>query len=189
MRVVHVCMHPPQAHQLTGGAQVLRIWKVRDSLRDLRLLEPAPACTFVGHQGDILDIAWSRAQFILTSSMDKTVRLWHITREDCLYVFNVRSGHLATPLTLLTQHEDFVTSVAFHPTNDRLFLSGCLDKKLRLWSIPDKAVVEWKDVGGFVTAATFTPNVCTLHSHSEIGAARSLTPSTHTGPHCDRRHI
>lgn len=34
-------------------------------------------------------------------------------------------------------HPDFVTSVHFHPLDDRIFLSGCFDKRLRLWKIPD----------------------------------------------------
>jgi WD40 repeat protein len=52
--------------------------------------------------------------------MDKTVRLWHISRDECLCAF---------------QHLDFVTSIAFHPRDDRFFLSDSLDCKLRLWNV------------------------------------------------------
>mgnify|MGYP002477707072 CR=1 FL=1 len=52
--------------------------------------------------------------------MDKTVRLWHVSRNECLCAF---------------QHLDFVTSIAFHPKDDRFFLSGSLDCKLRLWNV------------------------------------------------------
>lgn len=52
--------------------------------------------------------------------MDKTVRLWHVSRSECLCAF---------------QHLDFVTSIAFHPKDDRFFLSGSLDCKLRLWNV------------------------------------------------------
>lgn len=58
--------------------------------------------------------------FLLSSSMDKTVRLWHVSRNECLCAF---------------QHLDFVTSIAFHPKDDRFFLSGSLDCKLRLWNV------------------------------------------------------
>ena len=44
--------------------------------------------------------------FILSSSMDKTVRLWHISRRECLCCF---------------QHIDFVTAIAFHPKVVDLF--------------------------------------------------------------------
>lgn len=75
--------------------------------------------------------------------MDKTVRLWHISRKECLCCF---------------QHIEFVTAIAFHPRDDRYFLSGSLDGKLRLWNIPDKKVAVWNEVEGqskLITAANF----------------------------------
>lgn len=75
--------------------------------------------------------------------MDKTVRLWHVTRNECLCCF---------------QHNDFVTSVQFHPRDDRFFLAGSLDCKLRLWSIPDKSVAFWASVPDMITAVAFTPD-------------------------------
>ena len=48
-----------------------------------------PFVTYAGHTSDLLDISWSNNFFILTSSMDKTVRLWHISRRECLCVFQV----------------------------------------------------------------------------------------------------
>ena len=42
--------------------------------------------------------------------------------------------------------------------DDRYFLSGSLDGKLRLWSIPDKKVALWNEVLGqskLITAASF----------------------------------
>lgn len=81
--------------------------------------------------------------FILSSSMDKTVRLWHISRPECLCCF---------------QHTDFVTSIQFHPRDDRFFLAGSLDTKLRLWSIPDKSVAFVTSVPDMITAVAFTPD-------------------------------
>ena len=75
--------------------------------------------------------------------MDKTVRLWHITREECLCCF---------------KHSDFVTSIQFHPRDDRFFLAGSLDSKLRLWSIPDKSVAYWNQVPDLITAVAFAPD-------------------------------
>ncbi|XP_062536969.1 uncharacterized protein LOC134205601 isoform X2 [Armigeres subalbatus] len=107
---------------------------------------PRSFCTYSGHTSDLLDVSWSKNYFILSSSMDKTVRLWHISRKECLCCF---------------QHIDFVTAIAFHPRDDRYFLSGSLDGKLRLWNIPDKKVALWNEVDGqtkLITAANFCQN-------------------------------
>jgi len=90
-----------------------------------------PFSSYVGHTADVLDLAWSKNYFTLSSSMDKTVRLWHVSQKECLCCF---------------QHIDFVTAIAFHPKDDRYFLSGSLDGKLRLWNIPDKKVALWNEV-------------------------------------------
>ncbi len=48
---------------------------------------PTPVKEFRGHKADVLDVCWSRTHFLLSASMDKTVRLWHPTVVDCLRVF------------------------------------------------------------------------------------------------------
>ncbi|XP_041968712.1 WD repeat-containing protein 44 isoform X2 [Aricia agestis] len=107
---------------------------------------PQPFAVYAGHTSDLLDVSWSKNYFLLSSSMDKTVRLWHICRGECLCCF---------------QHIDFVTAIVFHPRDDRYFLSGSLDGKLRLWDIPDKKVAVWNEVDGktkLITAANFCQN-------------------------------
>ncbi|KAJ2845693.1 WD repeat-containing protein 44, partial [Coemansia erecta] len=85
------------------------------------LLEPVPFRSYVGHAADVLSLSWSKNGFLLSASMDRTVRLWHPHRPECLCTF---------------RHRDIVTSVAFSPRDDRLFISGSLDCRLRLWDIP-----------------------------------------------------
>jgi WD repeat-containing protein 44 len=75
--------------------------------------------------------------------MDRTVRLWHVSRAECLCCF---------------KHSDFVTSIQFHPRDDRFFLAGSLDSKLRLWSIPDKSVAFLATVRDMITSVAFTPD-------------------------------
>ncbi|CAM9361378.1 unnamed protein product, partial [Heterosigma akashiwo] len=106
-----------------------------------------PIRRYAGHTADIIDVSWSRTDFLLSASIDKTVRLWHATREDCLHHF---------------QHSDFVTGVDFHPTQEKLFVSGCFDKKVRLWNIPDGRVKEWIQAPEIVTAAKFGPDGATV---------------------------
>ncbi|KAM0281809.1 hypothetical protein ACHAQH_003298 [Verticillium albo-atrum] len=145
-----------------GKDQIVRVWSVlstHDERRqheeeenanaapEARLSAPVfrskPIREFAGHTGEILDLSWSKNNFLLSSSMDKTVRLWHMSRQECLCTF---------------RHKDFVTSIAFHPTDDRFFLAGSLDSVLRLWSIPDKAVAYSSLLPDLVTAVAFTPD-------------------------------
>ncbi|ORX74312.1 WD40 repeat-like protein, partial [Linderina pennispora] len=98
---------------------------------------------YVGHSSDILALAWSKNGFLLSASMDRTVRLWHPHRPECLCTF---------------RHRDIVTSVAFNPRDDRTFISGSLDCKLRLWDIPARSVRHWTKLpdGQMVTSVAFT---------------------------------
>ncbi|KAK3400790.1 hypothetical protein B0T20DRAFT_494875 [Sordaria brevicollis] len=102
-----------------------------------------PHREFVGHTGEVLDLSWSKNNFLLSSSMDKTVRLWHISRQECLCTF---------------KHKDFVTRLAFHPRDDRFFLAGSLDTILRLWSIPDKQIAFSAQCPDLITAVAFSPD-------------------------------
>ncbi|KAI1185623.1 WD40-repeat-containing domain protein [Nemania serpens] len=147
----------------TGGRdRVLRVWAVIATEEDRqaydeeesantekaeRLSAPVfhskPAREFKGHEGEILDLSWSKNNFLLSSSMDKTVRLWHLSRRECLCTF---------------KHKDLVASIAFHPRDDRFFLAGSLDSSLRLWSIPDKAVAYSSQLSDIITAVGFSPD-------------------------------
>ncbi|KAJ6293115.1 hypothetical protein OIU78_025153 [Salix suchowensis] len=106
-------------------------------------LTDKPFCSFQGHLEDVLDLSWSKSQHLLSSSMDKTVRLWHLSSKTCLKVFS---------------HSDYVTCIQFNPVDDRYFISGSLDAKVRIWSIPDRQVVDWNDLHEMVTAACYTPD-------------------------------
>ncbi|KAJ2102333.1 hypothetical protein GGI09_001270 [Coemansia sp. S100] len=107
------------------------------------LLEPVPFRSYVGHSADVLSLSWSKNGFLLSASADRTVRLWHPHRPECLCTF---------------RHRDIVTSVAFSPRDDRLFISGSLDCRLRLWDIPARGVRHWTKLpdAQMVTAVAFT---------------------------------
>ncbi|KAJ9182869.1 hypothetical protein P3X46_006816 [Hevea brasiliensis] len=143
----------------------------RKSLSLDRIVEPEtvfaltdkPICSFQGHLDDVLDLSWSNSQHLLSSSMDKTVRLWHLSSKTCLKIFS---------------HSDYVTCIQFNPVDDRYFISGSLDARVRIWSIPDHQVVDWNDLHEMVTAACYTPDgqgalvgsykgSCRLYSTSE----------------------
>ncbi|KAK6052563.1 WD domain, G-beta repeat protein [Cooperia oncophora] len=73
---------------------------IGDEEDSTNLFSAKPFVVFKGHTADILDLSWSKNYFILSSGMDRTVKLWHLSRGECLCCF---------------QHVDFVTSVAFLP--------------------------------------------------------------------------
>ena len=110
-----------------------------------------------GHKRDILDVCWSKSYFLLSASMDRTVRLWHASMDECLRVF---------------VHTDFVASVAFNPKNDKIFVSGSLDNKARLWSVPEHRVVDYVDIHEMVTAVAVSPDGITAVVGSFKGRAR-----------------
>ncbi|EEF34634.1 WD-repeat protein, putative [Ricinus communis] len=106
-------------------------------------LSDKPVCSFTGHLDDVLDLSWSRSQLLLSSSMDKTVRLWDMETKSCLKLF---------------AHNDYVTCIQFNPMDDNYFISGSLDNKVRIWSIPDRQLVDWTDLHEMVTAVCYTPD-------------------------------
>lgn len=104
---------------------------------------PKPVIEYLGHTQEILDICWSKNNFLLSSSMDKTVKLWHPEFKDSIKTF---------------VHKDFVTSIAFHPHDDRFFISGSLDCRLRLWSITENKVEYQRDAPDLAMAVAFSPD-------------------------------
>ncbi|KAI9470862.1 MAG: WD40-repeat-containing domain protein [Benjaminiella poitrasii] len=160
MGAIWTCQFSKDGKYMATAGQncVVNVWKVlRDAGRNdnidvqdmlpqdpsIKVFHDAPVRVYSGHTADVLDISWSKNNFLISGSMDKTVRLWHVSQNVCLCVF---------------KHLDVVTSVKFHPKDDRFFLSGSFDCKVRLWSIPEKRVAFWNEIptAHVVTAVGFT---------------------------------
>ncbi|WOK97335.1 2-deoxy-glucose resistant protein 2-like [Canna indica] len=106
-------------------------------------IKETPLQELQGHTSDILDLSWSQSNYLLTSSKDKTVRMWKVGYTECLKVF---------------QHNDYVTCIQFNPIEDRYFISGSIDGKVRVWEIPENRVIDWVDVRDMVTAISYQPD-------------------------------
>ncbi|XP_073295274.1 uncharacterized protein [Primulina huaijiensis] len=106
-------------------------------------IEEEPLQKFYGHGGDVLDLAWSSSNHLLSASVDKTVRLWQIGSDRCLGVF---------------KHSNYVTCVQFNPKNENYFISGSIDGKVRIWGIPSGRVEDWVNARDIVTAVCYHSN-------------------------------
>jgi WD40 repeat protein len=111
------------------------------SLSESQLFQNQPFRIFKAHNFAITDLSWSSGDFLISSSLDSTVRLWHVDHSECLCTF---------------QHSDCVASVEFHPFDNGIFISGSLDGRIRMWDLIEKKILHWNDVPrDAITAVSF----------------------------------
>ncbi|MFS7942082.1 putative transcription factor WD40-like family [Helianthus anomalus] len=102
-----------------------------------------PVHEFVGHGGEILSLSWSKNGYLLSSSVDKTIRLWKLGHNECLKVFT---------------HNNYVTCADFNPVDENYFISGSIDGKVRVWDVHSCKVIDWLDLGDIITAVCYNPD-------------------------------
>ncbi|KAK1403906.1 Transducin/WD40 repeat-like superfamily protein [Heracleum sosnowskyi] len=120
-------------------------------------MEELPLQELYGHTNDILDLAWSNSNCLLSSSKDKTVRMWKVEHNECLGVF---------------YHNNYVTCTQFNPVDENYFISGSIDGKVRIWGVAEKRVVDWADVREVITAICYHPNGTSFAVGSLSGICR-----------------
>ncbi|PNY01822.1 WD repeat-containing protein 44-like [Trifolium pratense] len=141
----------PNGKYLASGGEdgVVRIWRImsRDKSpsfifiqNDVFQIDESPLQELFGHSSDILDLAWSNSDILLSSSMDKTVCCWKIGCDQCLSVF---------------PHKDFVTCIQFNPVDENYFISGSIDGKVRIWGIREERVIDWADIRDVISAISY----------------------------------
>lgn len=102
-----------------------------------------PAATFKGHTSDVTALSWSKNDFLLSASMDKTIRLWHPNSKACLRRF---------------LHEDFVTCVSFHPTDEQICISGMANGIVTMWHLKERKILSEAETDDLITACAITPD-------------------------------
>lgn len=107
-----------------------------------RILEK-PVHEFYGHQGEILSLSWSKNGYLLSSSVDKTVRMWKIGHNECLKIFT---------------HNNYVTCVEFNPMDENYVVTGSIDGKIRIWEADGGHVIDWIEIRELVTAVCYYSN-------------------------------
>ncbi|PPR80625.1 hypothetical protein GOBAR_AA40091 [Gossypium barbadense] len=104
-------------------------------------LSDKPICSFKGHLDDVLDLSWSRSQQLLSSSMDKTVRLWDLDTKSCLKLFAhndyVRIWNIPKRQVVdWTDINEMVTAVCYTPDGQGAII-GTHKGNCRLYSTED----------------------------------------------------
>ncbi len=70
--------------------------------------------------------------------------MWNIDSESPIAKFN---------------HSSVVSCISFCPNKEKeeIFVTGCLDKYIRIWSISSKTLLEYINLKDYITAISFSP--------------------------------
>ena len=98
----------------------------KSAMNYLNFINEKPFKILKGHTQDVINLNWSSFFFnlLLSASLDNVI-LWDInySEEKC----RIESF----------EHTSMVTCISFSPTERYKFISGCLDKFVRIWDIKD----------------------------------------------------
>lgn len=99
-----------------------------------------------GHKSQITQFCWSPNDFFASYSNDNNIIIWHLEKNEslcCLSHFSMN-----------------ITSISFHPSDDRYLIVTSSDKKIRLWSLDECKVISWNETNtqGIFTSVSFTPD-------------------------------
>lgn len=124
---------------LSGGAlKTIRIWNLASGKEDAQL---------TGHAAAITALAIS-ADNILIASADES---------GVIFLWETGLGRVTTKIAEFKGHTDAITSLAFSPDADSIYLvSGSADRTVRVWSTVKKTMLHQLDAGGAVASVVFT---------------------------------
>jgi guanine nucleotide-binding protein subunit beta-2-like 1 protein len=127
----------------------LVVWDMGEQTHEGDASNAVPLKRLEGHSGFVSDVALSSdSQFALSSSWDKSLRLWELKSGTCIRKFH--------------DHSKDVLSVAFSPDN-RQIVSGGRDNKLKMWNTLGecKYTIEHEGHSDWVSCVRFSPSLAT----------------------------
>lgn len=140
-----------------GSVSSSKVGQLADVPMDwtVRLVDETPFRVLSGHVGEVVALSWAPDDSVLlTGSADGTVRSWRPRKgSECTGVF---------------EHGGRVTSVSWDPASTRgvrrggRFLSGCMDGKLRIFSLNNEEAEAEVRTERPVTAVAFAPGGATF---------------------------
>jgi len=126
----------PSGHLLASGSMdhLVKIWDIFRS-RECVL-------TLKSHKGAVRDLQWNHdGTHLITASFDSTAKL-----------HDIETGHLIESF----EHTQFVTTVAYHPEQPNLFVSGGFKSGILCWDIRSRSVTkEFRGMFGSIQSLEF----------------------------------
>ncbi|KAK4378314.1 hypothetical protein RND71_000176 [Anisodus tanguticus] len=130
-------------------------------------MPPSVIKQLIGHSKDVTDFDFStNNQYIASSSMDKTVRVWDISRGLCIRVIYGVSSQLC---------------IRFHPVNNNFLSAGNAKKEINVFNFSTGRTISKTVVDGEVTAIDHDHTGQLIFCGDGQGCIYTVSMNSHTG--------
>ncbi|URD81434.1 WD-40 repeat family protein [Musa troglodytarum] len=192
-----ICNRPPDPTSVLPGAERSHwdkkmIAKFHGGRKSVMMpeyvfaLSEKPVCSFRGHADDVLDLSWSKSQYLLSSSMDKTVRLWHMYFISGSLDEKVRIWSIPDPQVVdWNDLHEMVTAACFSPDGQAAMVgshkgSCYLYDTSGFRNTSSQISAYWTANGKYVICASEDSHVYVWRYDNQSQPSRSKTPASVT---------